>query len=211
MKTLCRITLTSIFLLTAVIAACQTCGNKPAIRPIDKACLPAGRSPSQIQLYREDVEAPHRQIAYIDSCKSEVCYPKDKTKAKNKDTEQLIEPEEVRKMLEDLKAKARSIGADAVVRVKMEHNRRTGFVENPETPFWSVKQDESRQYFFHGIAIKFDNAADIEHPGELRARNLASPQPTQADQLVPERAGTLPIKPNSVPQAGNPSIQGPKR
>jgi uncharacterized protein YbjQ (UPF0145 family) len=119
------------------IAGCSTC-NRPPIRPIDHACLPAGQSPADIPLLPGDVETDRVEIAKIDSfaCKD-------------------LDADAVRRMMEDLKAKARVAGADAVIRVQRLHNLREGFISNPNTPFPSVMQGEWKEYFFRGTAVKY--------------------------------------------------------
>lgn len=117
---------------------CESCNSQPPIRMIDHACLPAGKSPADVPLYRQDIDEQYVQIAHIDSY---VCQDPDEgcTKA----------------MLKDLEAKARIAGADAVIRVKMLANKRTGFIENPRTPFISLQQGKWEENFFRGIAIKY--------------------------------------------------------
>lgn len=181
---------------------CNTCGWKPNIRPIDRVCLPAGASrTADIPLYRADIDAQYTQIAYIDSFACTQCDAKDG-----------IEPETIRLMLEDLKAKARAAGADAVIRVKLLSNKLEGFKENPRTPFYSVMQGTWEQPFFRGIAIRWDGKPPRE------ARELAEPVPPPVGIAVPLRntvpptgEGTLPIPPESVPQPTFPRVDAPQR
>ena len=114
------------------------CCAKPPIRPIDKTCLPAGKSPATIPLYRGDLQAKYAEIANIDSFVSlDEC------------------DDTVRLQLKDLQTKARAIGADAAIRVRKLNNRIRGFQEDPETPFWSVKQGYSKDRFLRATAIKY--------------------------------------------------------
>lgn len=174
-------------------AGCPPCAPRSPIRPIDHACLPAGCSPDDLPLFRQDITTPNVQIATVESFASEQ-----------------NDPETVKKMLNDLKNKAQTTGADAVIRVKMLHQNLHGFVENPRTPFFSVKQDDWKRYFFHGVAVKYLDRTARE-PEEVPERHLASPPILPGDQLKPEHAGTLKVSPQSVPQPLFPQAQPPSR
>lgn len=152
--------LAAISLVGALVAACTP--TRAPIRPIDHACLPAGTSPADIALYRQDIDAEYLQIAYLDSffCQD----PGEK---------------EVKDMLDDLKAKARIAGADAVIRVKMLSDVRSGALDNPRTPFRSMEQGEWKEKFFRGIAIKYLRQPEGE-PAAVPEHELGPPPVEQA-------------------------------
>lgn len=161
----------------------RSCCEKPPIRPIDKTCLPAGTSPKVVPLYRADVAAKHQQIAYIDSFVAfDNC------------------TDTVQKQLKDLEAKARTTGADALIRVRLLRNRVIGYKENPYTPFFDVMQGESEDYFFRAIAIKYLEPVP-EEPEMVPI--VVSPQPE-----VRGRAGDRRRSPFS---AGNMLNRGDRR
>jgi len=115
-----------------------SCCEKPPIRPIDKHCLPSGKSPAELPLYRADVAAKYAEIAYVDSFVSlDNC------------------TDTVERQLKDLQAKGRTTGADALIRVRLLKNRVRGWQEDPNTPFYSVRQGDSTDYFFRATAIKY--------------------------------------------------------
>lgn len=117
----------------------ECCGDKPPVRPIDKSCLGCnGPSRGVVPLYRADLLVKYQEMAYIDSFVAmDNC----------SDT--------VQAQLKDVQTKARAVGADAVIRVRLLNNKVRGFQEDPNTPFFSVRQGESRDYFFRGTAVRY--------------------------------------------------------
>lgn len=131
-----------IFLLgLAAAAPAQTdlCSSDlPPVRAIDRTCLPAPAAKTQIALYNTDLAEHYQEIATVDSFLSD---------NKCEDT--------TRAQLKDLQAKGEGLNADALIRVRMLSNRAQGWKENNETPFFSVKQGQSNDYFFRATAIKY--------------------------------------------------------
>lgn len=208
-KTLWNIVVAAAFGAAALsLAGCNTCTSRPPIRAIDHACLPAGGAPTKgdIELYRGDIDAQYVQVATIDSfvcdASSDTDYP---VKEPSKPT---VSAENVRKMLEDLKGKGRAAGADALIRVKMLHRVRTGFKNNPRTPFPSVEQGEWRDYFMRGIAIKY-----LKRPKGTPAFVPESQLPPPQSAVAPPRPswGTLSIPAFTTPQPVAPQVQAPER
>lgn len=130
--------------LFAVVAAssfgglCSCCGDLPSVRSIDRTCLPAGPQRFDVPLFNTDLAEMYQEIATVDSFVST-------DKCEDTTRHQLI----------DLQAKGQRIGADAMIRVRVLANDIRGWQENPDTPFWSVKQGESQDYFFRATAIKY--------------------------------------------------------
>jgi len=139
MRTTTSFALALAALLSAFPAtADDCCGNNPDIRSIDRTCLPVGPPNPNIALYRSDLEEHYQEVAYIDSFVStDRC----------EDT--------TRRQLKDLQAKGSAIGADALIRVRPLENKIRGWKENPDTPFFSVEQGASDDYFFRATAIKY--------------------------------------------------------
>ncbi len=134
----------------AAVSLAQTptcCADKPPIRPIDKTCLPAGNR-GEVPLYHTDLLLKYQEIANIDSFKSD---------NNCSDT--------VRMQLKDLQAKGRIAGADALIRVRLLANHVRGFQENPDTPFFSVKQGTSNDLFYRATAVKYLEAPPREVEG----------------------------------------------
>src|SRR5690606_38841160 len=78
-----------------------------------------------------------------------------------------------RHQLKDLQAKGQSIGADALIRTRMLANDVRGWKENPDTPFFSVEQGYSEDYFFRATAIKY-----LRRPeGEPKPMAVPAPRP----------------------------------
>lgn len=175
--------------------ACTGCAGfleGPHIRPIDRACLPAGTSPAgEVPLYRENVAALHAEVAVIDSFAADV---------KDAPT--------VQAQLEDIQCKARLAGADAVVRVRPLTHELFGFVNNPNTPFPSVMQDETKKYFFRGTAIKYQEPVTKE-PARIEVTQAplppgAIPPPqTGRDRVIPVPFSS-PLGPGPGPALSDP-------
>jgi hypothetical protein len=142
------------------------CGENPPIRSIDRTCLPAGAPRPDLPLYTSDLNAHYTEIAYVDSYIST---------DKCEDT--------TRQQLKDLQAKGQAIGADALIRVRPLKNRITGWKENPDTPFFSVKQGESEDHFYRATAIKYLKWPDQE-PEALPARTASAVGVPQSSPLI---------------------------
>lgn len=147
------------------------CGEKPPIRPIDKTCLPVGGA-HKVPLYRSDLAAKYQEIANIDSyTATDNC----------SDT--------VKLQLKDLQSKGSVIGADALIRVRLLANKVTGFQENPDTPFWSVKQGTSNDFFYRATAIKYLEPQPAE-PKEQAVNTNQAPLPEKKAKQSKDLFGT---------------------
>ena len=149
-----------------VLAQYQPESPVPPIRSIDRTCLPAGPPRANLPLYTTDLAEQYQEVATIDSFLST---------DKCEDTTKL--------QLKDLQAKGQAVGADALIRVRPLANRFEGWQENNETPFWSVKQGTSKDYFFRATAIKYRKWPQGEP--ELKEIKAASrPRTTEVSPLV---------------------------
>jgi len=155
-------------LLLALPAVAQDscCGNLPPVRSIDRTCLPAGPPRPDLPLYTTDLAEQYQEIATVDSFRSD---------EKCDDT--------TRRQMKDLQAKGQAIGADAMIRVRMLANNIRGWKENNETPFFSVKQGESKDYFFRATAIKYLRWPKGE-PQPATAHTASAPQQSATTPLV---------------------------
>lgn len=148
------------------MAQIDCCGDKPPIRSIDRTCLPAGAPRPDLPLYGSDLAEKYVEIANVDSFIST---------DKCEDT--------TRYQLKDLQAKGQTIGADALIRVRLLANNIRGWQENPDTPFWSVKQGESKDFFFRATAIKYVEWPKAE-PKPMPMKKSAAPVATQTSPLI---------------------------
>lgn len=117
-------------------------------------------------LYTSDLNAHYQEVANVDSFIS---------MDKCEDT--------TRMQLKDLQAKGQAIGADALIRVRPLANKVTGWKENPDTPFWSVKQGESSDYFYRATAIKYIKWPTSE-PEAIPAQTASPVAVTQTSPLI---------------------------
>lgn len=156
--------------LAALLAGCQRTRalEGPHIRPIDGHCLPAGVSPPEIPLYQGEIATNHAKIATIDSfaadCKDEAT---------------------VREQLLDLQRKARLAGADALTHVRPLSHKLYGFLNDPNTPFPSVRQGSSEMYFFRATAIKYQEPV-VGDPPRIEVKEPPLP------------AGAVPVRPTGI-------------
>lgn len=166
MRTLTIITIFAVVGTTApTLAQTACCGHNPAIRAIDHTCLPAGAPRPELPIYMTDLNEKYQEIATIDSFITD-----------NKCMDTLV------KQARDVQTKGQAVGADAVIRVRSLSNKITGFKENPDTPFFSVRQGESNDYFVRGTAIKYlvwpkaePQALPLKQTEDILARQAAAP------------------------------------
>ncbi len=99
--------------------------------------------PRQFEMpaYTGSVQRPHVVIAVIDSSPSEEVDEKMRAK-----------------MLEQVKRRARGLGADAVQKVRLLTEKGTGYIPDQATPFPAVKQGTYKAKFMRAEAIKFPDA-----------------------------------------------------
>jgi len=112
------------------------CGPR-AMMLTDKQYAPRP-SGQQIELFEGGISMPHEAIAIVDSVSVD-----ELTTGTRK------------KMVEDLRARARKLGADAVINVKMLVAPERGWVLDPQTPFRSWKQGWTDSYFLRGHVVRF--------------------------------------------------------
>lgn len=167
MRTFSYIT-TAICLLSVAPLAAQVdcCGSNPPIRSIDRTCLPAGAPKPNLALYTTDLAEQYQEIATVDSYIST---------DKCEDT--------TRMQLKDLQAKGTAIGADALIRVRPLHNNIRGWKENPDTPFFSVEQGESKDFFYRATAIKYVKQP-VGEPIAAARKTASGPVVTQSSPLI---------------------------
>jgi len=91
-----------------------------------------------VELYQGSLETPHEDIAIIDSRGVEFL---------TSDTRKTL--------VDDLRARARGLGADAVTNVTMLIRPERGWVLDPQTPFRSWRQGWADVSFLRGTAIRF--------------------------------------------------------
>jgi hypothetical protein len=140
---------------------------------------------AEVALVKGDIANEYVQIAYVDS----MVLPKP-------------DRESSRYMREDLRKKARSLGADAVIRVKMLSRKKEGFVNDPTTPFCSFRQGESEDYFLRGVAVKYVCPQEVgDTPDEIKDEQPATKKK--------RRQGRLPSFSLDSPQFIHPAVPTP--
>ncbi|MEI7635313.1 MAG: hypothetical protein WCK47_13655 [bacterium] len=149
-KAVAAATMTAVF----YVAGCAVETPRAPVRSIDHACLPAGAPNRHIKAFKGDIPAQCIEIANVDSFIA--CNMNEAA---------------ANKMLTDIRAKGATLGADALVRVALLHNRRQGFVDQPRTPFRSWTQGETREYFMRGVAVRFERVEKL--PREAVAADFA--------------------------------------
>jgi len=94
-----------------------------------------------VEIYVGQVELPHREIAVIDSSG----YPDDDDATRVR-------------QLEELRQRARGLGADAVQDVRLMTKRVRGYTIDERTPFPALKQGRYPLYFMRGTAIVYETS-----------------------------------------------------
>jgi hypothetical protein len=117
-----------------LVVGCSTPGMKMLT---DKRYAPRPAS-YPIELYQGSVQTPHEEIAKLDSRGVE-----------------LLTTETRKALVEDLRERARRLGADAVTNVTMLVRPERGWVLDPQTPFRSWRQGWGDVTFLRGTAIRF--------------------------------------------------------
>jgi hypothetical protein len=120
--------------ITIVAAGCTT----PRMQRLTTKQYTPRPASYPIDLYAGDVETPHDDIALLDSIHVGELTTASRTA-----------------LVDDMRARARKLGADAVTEVVMLIAPQRGWVLDPQTPFRSWRQGWRDTYFLRGRAIRF--------------------------------------------------------
>lgn len=95
---------------------------------------------------------------------------------------------EINAMLADLRKQGAQAGVDAVTNIRVLHDWRRGFINNPRTPFYSRMQGTENLYFLRGDGVRF---ADGKAPAarEAKASDFAG-QPLPKGRLTQGQSST---------------------
>ncbi len=151
----------------ALLVILFSSGCQPRMKMLTDRTYPPTPPFQQIELYQGDVLTPYEEIAILDSIKVEA-----------------LTSETQKTLVNDLRERARRIGADAVIHVSMLIAPDRNFVLDPQTPFRSYRQGWTDLYFLRGKAIRYRPAlieTDSDTGGELSfaegERPALKPQP----------------------------------
>lgn len=129
--------------LSIALSAClalSACSG-PRMKSLTTADYDRRPSIYPIEVFTNEVSQPYREIAIIETS----------AYADDTDESRILQLEELRK-------KARTLGADAVQDVRVLTKRVKGFTADERTPFPSVRQGEYPTYFMRGTAIIFESS-----------------------------------------------------
>lgn len=169
--------------LCALVSACAG----PRMKRLDTAEYPRRPSIYPIEVYSGQVNQSYRDIAIIES----TAYADD------------TDPNRVAQ-IEELKKKARRLGADAIQQIRVLTKQVKGFTADERTPFPSVKQGSFPLYFMRAEAIIFESSL----PGSV-ARGNGFAMKNSEEELKPPPASTP--EPTPVPDDKTPSTRKSKR
>lgn len=131
-------------LALAATAALAGCMNDRVYLLSEKTYQPTPKD-RPIPLYVNDVVQPHDRIALVQSFSSV------------EDT-----PEIRKRMLLDLRERAREVGADAVTNVVLLRNKARGYVRDEAVPFRAYTQGSFRPILLRGTAVRYHIAPEPE-------------------------------------------------
>jgi len=114
------------------------CGTSPRMKLLTDKQYPPRPANQTIELYQRGVETPHEVIAIIDS----------------RTVDQLT-TDTRKRLVEDLRERARRLGADAVINISLLIIAERGWIVDPQTPFHSWRQGWTDLHFLRGQAIRF--------------------------------------------------------
>lgn len=167
-----------IFCILCVVASFAGCSNNK-VYYLTEERFPPTPDDQEIKLYINQTKRPHMPIAFI-----------------NSKSDSNLEPETKKAQLEDLKERARELGADAVINIRNLNNKVNGFTVDERVPFHSYRQGNYELSFFRGTAIKFvDEETAAKAAEEMRARGLYSlPDGKSGYMNIPEVKTKDPMK-----------------
>lgn len=103
--------------------------------------FPALPDSAEVELWDGDALSPGIEIAIISSTR---------VPEQSRET--------VEGLVEEMKDRARSLGANAITNIRMETVEIRGMVTDPRVPFTAFKQGEFELYFLRGTAFRYTDA-----------------------------------------------------
>lgn len=137
---------------------------------------------SEVRLFSAELNRPHVRIALVQSFAD----PRRSQEVR-------------RRQIDDLRRRARSVGADAVMEIRLLRNRVRGPVTDEAVPFPAVRQGRYETFFLRGVAIRF---TDPPTTGTLGAPPPDGPDaapPVQTEADIPESEARDPEDPLTEP------------
>lgn len=153
-----------LLLLALLVAA--GCSNRRTYR-LTSEKFPPTPADQEVRLFVNEVREPHVKIAMVQTFSS---------RSRENDV--------VRDQLQELNDRARALGADAVVNVRVLRNRVDGYVVDERVPFRAYRQGRNELYFLRGTAIRFIDEEDFWNFDDPLA--TADTFTTMRDDEIPE-------------------------
>lgn len=162
--------------LAVLMAGC----TGPSMKRLSDQRLSRLDPSERVGVYIGKVDVPYEPVALIDS-----------------DAFSAVDDEVKSRQLDQLRARARSLGANAVQDVRILPKKVRGFSVDERTPFESWKQGEYDLYFMRGMAIRLNeeepsNLKEIEPASGWLADNL--PVPPRLDKPLDEPLPAPPLR-----------------
>jgi len=165
-----------------VLSSCATLG-RDAI-PVDGARLGPKRPVESVALRAQPING--QKVAVINSRRSTT-----------------FEQEDIAQMLFDLRSEGARAGVDAVANIRILHDWRRGFINNPRTPFPSKMQGQQNLYYLRGDGIRCTNGQPPA--GSEPSVSYFATQPLPKGSISPQKgsSGSLSdMMPGSALEAG---------
>lgn len=156
----------SIPLLLLAVLVIAGCSNRRTYRLASEK-FPPTPADQEVRLFVNEVREPHVKIAMVQTFAS---------RSRENDV--------TRDQLQELNDRARALGADAVVNVRVLRNRVDGYVVDERVPFRSYRQGRNELYFLRGTAIRFIDEEDFWGFDDPLA--TAETFATMSDDEIPE-------------------------
>lgn len=153
------------FVLPAILLLSACTG--PRTKMLADQPYPERPSIYPIEIFVGELSTPHEEIAIIES----EAYPIDDTVTREAQLEQLRE-------------RAREMGADAVEELRILVKRAEGFVADERTPFPSLRQGEYPLFFMRGRAVIYSTSL-LDLPEDLVGPGAETAEPADVEALEP--------------------------
>lgn len=128
-----------LFAMGLLAATILTACSGPRMQRLSENRYPALPGNVPVDLYLDEIELPHEPLATIETHAVE--YVDDEVKLAQ---------------MEELRAKARRLGANGVQNVRILAKKIKGFTADEQTPFASWRQGRYQLYFMRGDAIRIE-------------------------------------------------------
>ncbi|MDO8944274.1 MAG: hypothetical protein Q7U75_13930 [Desulfobacterales bacterium] len=161
--------LAALLVVTLLIAAC----GGPQMKKLSRQRFKALDINDKVDVFIGEIKPPYQEVAIIET-----------------DASSFVDNDVKKKQIEQLKIKARRLGANVVQNVHILSKRVRGYTIDERVPFTAWQQGQYELYFMRGMAIRVPETEPLNlaeaRPADGWVVEKLKPPPTLTQQIAPQ-------------------------